>query len=165
MDKKKYILIKFICKFFKFISMITLCAFLIPIIMIFETNVFDMEILAILFSIASIINLIYYYIINTVTYEFIKDTEIKSIDKFQNFSNISSPTCIDIINIIFFAIMYLSYFSCIIVADCYDLSRLLYFLIMIITIITIPSAINEYLNTSYDLNKIIRKYYDEILSS
>lgn len=166
MDKKKYMLIlKHSCKSFKFISMITLVLFIIPIIMIFEINVYDMETLAVLFTITSTANIGYYSSINIVTLNFIKDTDKKSIDKFQLFNSIVVPTAIDIINIVFLGLVYISYFVCLVIADCYCLSKLLYFLIMIIPSVAIPKYINSYLNNYYELNKIIKKYYDEILSS
>lgn len=166
MDKKVHmVLLNRMCKVFKFVSMMTLCVFLIPIIMIFEINVYDMEALAILFIIASISNLGYYSSINNITINCIKDSNKKSIDKFQLFNSIVAPTVIDIINIIFLGLVYISYFVCLVVADCPCLTKLLYFLIMIIPVIVIPKCINAYLNNYYELNKIIRKYYDKILSS
>ena len=164
--KKKHIrLLNHMCKIFKFISMITLCIFLIPIIMIFEINVYDMESLAILFTIASISNLGYYSSMSNITLECINDSGKKSIDKFSMFNELTAPTSSTIVMIIFLGLMYISYFVCLIIADCPALTKTLYFLIMIIPIIAIPKCINKYLNNYYELNKIIRKYYNEILSS
>ena len=166
MDKKKHmILLNRMCKIYKFVSMIALCIFLIPIIMIFEINVYDMGALAILFTLASISNLAYYSSINNITIKCINDTKEKSIDKFQLFDSMTGPTAIDIINIIFLGLVWISYFICLVVADCPILTKILYFLIMIIPSVAIPKCINSYLNNYYELNKIIRKYYDEILSS
>lgn len=166
MDKKGHmILLNRMCKVYKFVSMITLCVFLIPIIMIFEINVYDMEVLAILFTIASISNLGYYSSINNITINCIKDSNKKSIDKFQLFNSITAPTIIDIINIIFLGLVCILYFIYLVMADYPCLTKLLYFIIMIIPVIAIPKCINAYLNNYYELNKIIRKYYDEILSS
>ena len=166
MDKKKYLpILKVGCRAFRFIALLTLCLFLIPIIMIFEINIYDMEILAVLFTIASIFNLAYYSTINKITCNFIKDIEEKSIDKFQMFGSITVPEAIDIVNIIFNGAMYLSYFICLIIADIPDVTKLLYFLIMIIPTFSIYNTINNYLNNSYKLNQIIREYYDSILNS
>ena len=166
MDKKKHmILLNHMYKIYKFVSMIALCVFLISIIMIFEINVYDMESLAILFTIASIFNLAYYSSINNITIKCINDTNEKSIDKFHLFDSMTGPTAIDIINIIFLGLVWISYFICLIIADCPYLTKLLYFLIMIIPSVSIPKYINSYLNNYYELNKIIRKYYNEILSS
>lgn len=158
-------LLDHMCKTFKFLSMITLFIFLIPVIMIFELNVYDMESLAILFMIASIANLGYYSSMNNITLECINDSIKKSVDKFILFNQVTAPTSIDVIIIIFLGLSFLSYFVCLIISDYPILTKLLYFLIMIIPIITIPKCINNYLTNYYELNKVIRKYYDEVLSS
>ena len=158
MDKKVHmVLLNYMCKVFKFISMITLVLFLIPIVMIFKINVYDMEVLSVLFTIASIFNLAYYNTINKITCKFIEDTEEKSIDKFQMFSSITTPGYIDILNIILNGAMYLSYCICLIIADIPNVTKLLYFLIIIIPIVSIFNIINRYLNNSHRLNRIIKE--------
>lgn len=166
MDKKSYLkLLKIGCKMFKITTLMTLSLFLIPVIMIFETNVYDMELLAILFTVSCTANIAYYTTINKVVCHFIEDTKNKSIEKFQIFNSITSIDAIDIINIIFNGLVLLSYFICLIIADIPFITRILYFLLIPLPLVGIPTVINTYMNNYCKLNNIIRKYYDSILNS
>lgn len=166
MDKKSYLkLLKAGCKMFKIAALITLSLFLIPVIMIFETNVYDMELLAILFTVSYTANIAYYITIDKIVCRFIENTKEKSIDKFQIFNSISCIGSIDVINIIFNGLVLLSYFICLMIADIPFLTRILYFLLIPLPLVGIPTAINTYMNNYYKLNNIIRKYYDSILNS
>ena len=165
MDKKKYMLMKFIIRLFCFISFVTLLIYGIPIVLTFELNVYNMELITINLSIATIVNASYYYLFNKIICRLIKMTDIKNVEKFIRINDIAHPTILDIINIIFIGFMLITYFLWWIKADLYFMSTNLYFTVVIMSLLLLVPIINDYLNNYNKLNIIIRKYYDEVLNS
>lgn len=164
-DKKKYMLMKFIIRLFCFISFVTLLIYGIPIVLTFELNVYNMELITINLSIATIVNASYYYLFNKIICRLIKMTDIKNVEKFIRINDIAHPTILDIINIIFIGFMLITYFLWWIKADLYFMSTNLYFTVVIMSLLLLVPIINDYLNNYNKLNIIIRKYYDEVLNS